>query len=112
MALCDTTLFLGLGNKIGMMIIATQKLMMLLASESIKKITCLQISEDQETLYVGGLSGKLLCLPICELNKVIIQNQKSFKINNTLEISLNTLIFREISLEAPIACLFPHVESN
>lgn len=98
MALSEMTLFLGLGYKLGMMLVPTQKLVMLLTSEPIKKITCLKVSSDQETLYVGGISGKLFCLPICELNKLIIQNQKSFKINNTLEVSLNTLIFREISL--------------
>jgi hypothetical protein len=98
MAHSDNLLFLGLADKLGIVVIATRKLIRMPHADGFKEISCLKVSEDQETLYMGTISNKLYVISISQVSKTIIKNCNSFKINNILEIPFNCLDNHEVPL--------------
>ena len=81
----ENMLFLGLEGQLGVMIIPSKKQVRFPSYDNFRDITCLKLSADEETLFIGTLSCKLFMVPVSEIRN-IVQTNKSFRLKNALEL--------------------------
>lgn len=64
LAFSEHLLFMGLENMLGVMVMATQKQIRMPHAGHFDSITCLEVSEDQQKLYIGDLNCKVYIISI------------------------------------------------
>ena len=102
---------MGMQDRLGVMVIATQRLMRLAHANNFKEISFLKVSENREMLFVGALNCRLYCIPIVDITKTIVEHTKSCQFNNLFEFPGNC-ITHEFTLTAPISTFYVIEEST
>lgn len=62
--ICDNLLFLGMEDKLGIMIIGSSKFIRVSYMNCLKDIHCLKVFQDSQMLILGTLQGRIFCIPI------------------------------------------------
>jgi len=97
------------------MLLSNSKLVKFSNVNSFKEIYCIKLSQDKQQLLVGTLHGKLCCIPIVELKKLMLNNNDSLKLKNSFDINLEGLKCKEYLVTAPIStfeCIYPEAKAD
>lgn len=79
LAYTESFLFIGSEGKLGIMVIANEKIIKLKYDSTNRPITCLKVDPTKRILYFGSLDNKLVSFEINELKKLVVQNNDILK---------------------------------
>lgn len=101
---------IGSEGKLGIMVIANEKIIKLKYDSNNRAITCLKVDPTKRILYFGSLDSKLVGIEINELKKLVVQNNDLLKKKTELEMPFSQLRHKIIEANLPIStfdCFYP-----